>query len=338
MAQPQSNKKERPSLFLKLTPVKENRAGAEFPSIGRFKYFSSVHKAYSSQLMLINLFAFIFFLPLIGFVTYVNYIGVEQFAYLLAGISDIPYFMGGIGVGLGSGTDAVVGEIHILYARLIEYVVIGAGLTFTGIGLSGLFHVANVMLWREPFSKYKLNKKTGVYEPKVFMEYLIGIKKYWLPTTIVTFILGALFSGTFASVFWLAISVAQGTANAGQYILAIFACIVLLIAFMYSFVFLPMISQYDCKMSVKLKNSVIFTIKQVLQLIFIAGILALISYLATRGGLWMIIFVIFIAGFMLELLVLMLDNLSQYNAQVIVKPLYDRMENVKKRTERKKRK
>ncbi len=338
MAQPQSNKKERPSLLMKITPVKENRAGNEFPSIGRFKYFSSVYKAYSSQLMLINLFAFIFFLPLIGFVCYVNFIGVEQFAYLLAGITDIPYFMGGIGVGLGSGTSAIVGEVHILYARLIEFVLIGAGLTFTGIGLSGLFHVANVMLWREPFSKYKLNKKTGMYEPKVFVEYLIGIKKYWFPTTVVTFVLGALFSGTFASVFWLAGDVATGTAVAGQYVLAIFACIVLLIAFMFSFVFLPMISQYDCKMSVKLKNSLILTIKQPLQLIFIAGILALISYLASVGGFWLILFVVFIAIFMLELLVLMLDNLSQYNAQVIMKPLYDRMETAKKRTERKKRK
>ncbi len=338
MAQTYQNNKEKKSLYFHLTPVKENREGTEFPKIGRFKYFGSVHKAYSSQLMGLNLFTFIFFLPLIAFVCFVNYYGLENFAYLLKNVTDIPYFMGGIGSGLAEGTSSVVGESYVIYARLIEFVVIGAGLTFTGIGLSGLFYVANVMLWREPFSQYKLNKKTGTYIPKIFKEYLIGIKKYWFPTTVVTFILGALFAGTSASVFWLALSVKQGTANGGQYVLAIFACLITLLAFMYAFVLLPTISQYDCKMSIKLKNSAIFMIKQFLPVLFIAIILGLLSYLTTRGGLWMTLFVLFIAVFMLEMLVLMLDNLSQYNAQNIITPLYERMETVKKRSERKKKK
>ncbi len=341
MAQQSAGKNSAPkfTLWSKVAPLKENREGKEKPPVGRFKYFMAVHRAYSTPLMLLNLLTFLFFAPIIGFAVFVEVIGLESFTYLLNGISTdaIPYYMTGLGIGLSEGVSATLGALDIVRGRMIELLIIGAGISITGIGLSGLYSVANKMYWREGFVAYKKNK-VGVYVPRLAKEYFVGVKKYWLPTTIVTTVMGGTFAGVSAAICNLAYAMQAGTAGGGEWVLAIFASIVGLYVFLVAFTMLPQISQYTGSYAARLKNSCLFAILEFLPLTFIFGMLVLLGYLTTRGQLWMILFMSFALLFMIEFLVLTTTNFSHYLSQMIVTPLYEQSTYKQQRTERKKNK
>ncbi len=339
MAQQSANKNNAPkfTLWSKVAPLKENRDGKEKPPVGRFKYYMAVHRTFSTPLMLLNLFTFLFFAPIIGFAVFVETIGLESFTYLINGVAsaDIPYYMTGLGVGLSQGVSATLGALDLIKGRMLELLIIGAGISITGIGLSGLYSVAHKMYWREGFVAYKKNK-VGVYVPRLFKEYLVGVKKYWLPTTVITTIMGAVFAGVSAAVCHLAYTIEAGTAGGGEWVLAIFACIIGLYIYLVSFTMLPQVSQYVGSYAKRIQNSMLFAILEFLPLMFIFGALVLIAYLTTRGQLWMILFLSFIMLFMIEFLVLTTTNFSHYLSQMIVTPLYEQTLVKHQRVERKK--
>ncbi len=341
MAQQSSNKNKAPkfTLWSYIAPLKENREGKEKPPVGRFKYYMAVHRTFSSQLMILNLLTFLFFIPVIGFACFVEYYGLENFAYLLEGIAadSRPYYMIGLGIGLSSGTPATIGTLYLIKARMIELLILGGGIALTGIGLSGLYSVAHKMYWREGFIAYKKNK-VGVYVPKLFKEYWFGVKKYGFQTTIITFVMGATFSGVSAAICWLAYTIENGTAGGGQWVLAIFASIIGIFVYLVCFTMLPQVSQYKGSYLKRIKNSMIFAVQQFLPLSMIFGLLVLAAYLTTAGQLGLILFVSFILLFGIEFLVLTTTNFSHYLSEVIVTPLYEQALYKQQRTERKKNK
>ncbi len=340
MAQPKNQTKApKFTLWSYIAPLKEDREGKENPPVGRFKYYMAVHRTFSSQLMLLNLLAFIFFIPVIGFAFFVEYIGIESFTYLLKGITvdNLPYYMTGVGIGLSQGTSATQGALYLAWGRMIELLIVGGGIAFTGIGLSGLYSVAHKMFWREGFAAYKKNK-VGVYVPRLFKEFWLGVKKYWLPTTIITTVMGATFSGVSAAICWLAYTMQEGTAGGGQWVLAIFASIIGLFVFLVSFTMLPQVSQYRGSYLKRIKNSMIFAAQQFLPLTMIFGFILLLAYLTTAGQLWMILFLSFMLLFGIEFLVLTTTNMSHYLSQLIVTPLYEQLMVKQQRADRKKNK
>ena len=77
--------------------------------------------------------------------------GMENISYLLAKITEKPYFMGNIGIGLSSQQSITEAQIAILNVHRLHYLLIAATLPILAIGASGLFHVAMKLVWQDKF-------------------------------------------------------------------------------------------------------------------------------------------------------------------------------------------
>lgn len=323
--------------YLAFVPEARETQPPQYPSVGRFKFFRAVHKTYSSYMYSLCLMTALFFLPALFAYAFPYMYGMEAFSYAVQKLAK-PYLMADLGLGLSSGGSYVQASVDILFGRKVQLTAIGLFLPIGGIGLAGFYHVVNKMMWGDPFTKYKTDK-VGNTVPRVFYEYFVGIKKYWLPMLIIMLVIGGMFIGTSFAIVNLIERITLGIANAGDYIGAIIACIIALYVWLTALTMLPMTVQYKQNpITVKLRNASIFDISMFFPLLFIALIMALIFWLGTAGGFLMIIVLVFILCIGISLFVMTTTNFSQYLAEKIVTPMYEYQQARSMRKEKKKKK
>lgn len=323
--------------YLAFVPEARETQPPQYPTVGRFKYFRAVYKTYSSYMYSLCLMTALFFLPALFAYAFPYMYGMEMFSYAVQKLAK-PYLMSDLGIGLSSGGSYVQAAVDILFGRKVQLTAIGIFLPVGGIGLAGLYHVVNKMMWGDPFTKYKADK-VGNTVPRVFYEYFVGIKKFWFPMVAIMLVIGGMFIGTSFAIVNLIERITIGVAHAGDYIGAIVACIIALYVWLTSLTMLPMTVQYKQNpITVKLRNASIFDISMFFPLFFMAIITALIFWLGSAGGFFMIIVLVFILCIGITLFVMMTVNFSQYLAEKIVTPMYEYRQVRTMRKEKKKKK
>lgn len=324
--------------YLAFVPEARVNQPPQYPSVGRFKFFRAVHKTYSSYIYSLSLLAALFFLPALFAYSFPHMYGLENFGYAVSKVLRPPYLMSELGFGLSSGGSYIDAELNILFGRKVQLTAIGLFLPIGGIGFAGLYNVINKMMWGDAFTKYKTDK-VGNTVPCVFYEFFAGIKKYWLPMIIIMLVVGGMFIGTSFAIVNLIEKTVLATAGAGDYIGAIVACIIALYVWLTALTMLPMTVQYkENPITVKLRNASIFDISMILPLAMIALITALIFWLGTAGGFFMIIVLIFIFILGISYFVMTTTNFSHYLAEKIVTPMYEYQQARTMRREKKKKK
>lgn len=317
--------KKRISLLSKLTFAPENRsADAPRPVIeGRFRYFFSLFKQKNNELMVANLFFLIFCLPLLVVLILPRVFGgMENISYLLAKITEKPYFMGNIGIGLSSQQSITEAQIAILNVHRLHYLLIAATLPILAIGASGLFHVAMKLVWQDKFITKKDSYGNNV--PRISVEFFIGVKKYALQFVLIFLIFALIFAAVSCSVIFFIQNLWQNTAGAGLWILLIVALIFALFAAAMLVFMLPMLKMYEIPLAAKLKNSVILIISTPLPVFFITAVslLPFVLVSVSSGFIQLILIaalLIFGGGFYS----LMWSNFVQYYADKIITPVYE---------------
>ncbi len=307
--------------YLAFAPEAREDGNHSTPVEGRFKYFKAVFSKNNGQLMLSNLLFIVTLLPLLAVLVILSIFGPEQIAYKMAGITDVPYFMSGVGIGISSGADGLSAKIQMLSVYSWSFLFAGIGVIIAGIGLAGMMHLCVKFIWGDSFVCKKDSYGNDV--PKVFTEFFRGIKKYWWQMLIVSSIAGVLVAGVGnAFVFFLG-KLWAGTAGAGEWILVVFASIITVIGTIFLLLLLPTIVMYDMSFAKKMKNAIIFTLQMPLQNIFLLIGFALPFVLAAvTGGFISIILIALLLVFGCPVYGLAVSNYMQYFAEKVITPVY----------------
>lgn len=307
---------------------------------GRFKYFREVSRRRNSPLLIANLIFMLFLVPLVAiFVLVMAFGGIEQIAYKLKDISEMPYLLSGIGFGISAADGTVLGiKLYMLDVYYLIMLAVGVALFIASIGFGGMVHLSMKFIIGDTFISKKDNYGNDV--PRAIKEYFKGFKRYWKQMLIVGAILLVLFSGIgnvfvyFIGEFW------KGTANAGHWIMIIFASIFALFSLMFLLHLIPIIVLYDMPFAKKMKNAAIFTLQLFLQNLFIIAIFALPFILIA-------VLPIFIKVILIAVLLvyggkwysLIMCNYEQYLSEKIIMPVYNshyaKASKQKKKTKRK---
>lgn len=306
---------------LKFAPEAREDGGVSAPVTGRFKYFGSVFGAHNGQLLLANLLFIVTLLPLLAVFVTLSVLGPEKLGYWLKGVTETPYFLSGVGIGLSNASDVLAVKIQMLSVYYWAFLFAGIGVFIAGIGLSGMMHLCVKFIWNDSFVTKKDSYGNDV--PRVIVEFFRGIKKYWWQTLIATLIAGVIVGGVgniyvfFLSRFW------AGTAGAGEWILIILASIIAVFGLMFVLLLLPTIVMYDMNFADKMRNAAIFTVSMPLQNLFLLiAVAAPFVIAAVTSGFVSIIFAALLLVFGGAVYGLMTANYVQYLAEKIVTPVY----------------
>lgn len=291
---------------------------------GRFKYFREVAKRRNGPLLTANLMFLITLIPiLVLFIFLEVFGGVEAIAYKLAGITEAPYLLSGIGFGLSESTVTTLDiKMKILDVYYIIFAVVGVASIIISIGFGGMTHLSMKFIIGDSFISKKDNYGNPV--PRAIKEYFKGIKRTWKEMLLVGIFFLILFAGIanlyvyFIGEFW------KNEANAGHWIMIIFASISAIFILMYLVHFIPTIVLYDMPLKSKMKNSAIFMLQMIVQNFFIVVILSVPFIL-------MAVLDIFIAVIIIAVMLcygskwysLILCNYEQYLSEKIITPVYN---------------
>lgn len=288
---------------------------------GRFRYFFSTFKQNNGLLLLTNLLFLVTLLPLIAVFVVMTVFGVEQLGYTIHKIAEPPYFLSGVGIGLGSSASPIVAKAEMLDVYSWAFLFAGIGVIIASVGLSGIMPICAKFILKDSFISKKDSYGNDV--PRVVKEFFLGIKKYWWQMLIVGLFMGVLVAGVgnaftfFLAKFWL------GAAGAGEWILIIFACIVAVFGAIFCIFMLPTIVMYDISFAQKMKNAAIFTLQMFIQNFFILIIVALpFVLMAVTSGFINIILVALMLVFGAPFYCLLISNYVQYYSEKIITPVY----------------
>lgn len=304
---------------------------------GRFRYFWSTFRKNNGSLLLANLLFLVTLLPLLAVLVVLAIFGAEQLSYKLHGVTDLPYFLSGAGMGLSSASSVLAAKVDMLSVYAWAFLFGGVAMLFASIGFAGMMPVCVKFIWKDSFVCKKDSYGNDV--PRVIVEFFRGIKKYWLQMLVVGAIMMLLVAGVgnafvyFIGKFWL------GTAGAGEWILVIAASVIALFGAIFVIYLLPTVVMYDMSFGQKMKNAAIFTVQMFLQNIFVLAFVALpFILIAVSGGIINIILIAVMLVFGCPFYCLLIGNYVQYFSEKIITPVYQARFSKNKRPKKKAKK
>jgi hypothetical protein len=324
-------------LLAHLTFDKEAREDGQISpavEVGRIKYFFSLFSKHNSELLLPSLLFLITAIPLFGIYIFFRIYGAEKLVYDMLKITELPYLMSNIGIGISSGTDVIALKTDMLIVYKLFFIALGIGMFFMSIGLSGMLRLSAKFVWKDSFITKKDNYGNNV--PRTVIEFFKGLKKCFPQMLIWGAIAMILVAGVGNAIIFFVSSLWSQTAGAGEYILLILSCIIGLIGSMFLLFLAPFIVMYDIPFAAKIKNSAILTIQMFLPNIFILALVAIpIIIVAVSSGFINVIFVALLIVFGATFYSLLTCTYVQYYAEKIINPIY--VAKVSKHTKKKKK-
>lgn len=312
-------------LLAHLTFDKEARTDLQVsPEIGmgRIKYLFAMLSKHNSEMILPSLLFLITAIPLFGIYIFLKIYGAEKLVYEMLKITELPYLMQNIGIGISSGTNVISLKTDMLKIYQLFFIGLGIGMFFMSIGLSGMLRLASKFIWKDSFITKKDSYGNNV--PRTVTEFFIGLKKYCPQMLIWGAIAMILVAGVgncivyFVSLLW------TQSAGAGAYILLIFACIIGLIGAMFLLYLAPFIVMYDIPFLAKIKNSAILTFQMFVPNFFILILIAIpVVIAAISSGFINVIVVALLIVFGATFYSLLTCNYLQYYSEKILTPVYN---------------
>lgn len=311
-------------LLQHLTFDKESRTdgGVSAPlGVGRIKYFWSTFTKRNSEMLLPGLLFLLTAIPLFGTYIFLRIYGIEQLTYNLSNITDLPYFMSNIGIGISSSFSVISAKIDMLKVYQLFFLAVSVGIFIMSIGLSGILRIAAKFIWKDSFVSKKDSYGNNV--PQTVKEFFIGLKKYLPQMLIWGTIAMLLVAGVSNAVIYFISCLWSGTAGAGAYILLIFACIVALIGAIFLLYLAPFIVMYDMSFLDKMKDSIILTFKMFLPNFFILLTVAIpLILIAVSSDFINVLVVAVVIVFGANFYSLLTCNNLQYYSEKIITPVY----------------
>ena len=322
--------------YLYFAPEAREDGGSSEPVEGRFRYFLSTFKNNNGSLMLANLLLLVTFLPLIAILIIPSVFSVETISNWLHKVSDVPYFMSGIGMGVSSTSALLDAKIAMLDVYSWGFLFAGIAMLFASIGIAGMMHLCVKFIWKDSFVTKKDSYGNNV--PRVLIEFFRGIKKYWWQMLIVGVIMMIIVAGTGNAYVFFIKQFRLGLAGAGEWIMIFAVSIVALFATMFVFYMIPMVVMYDINYAQKMRNAAILTVNMFVQNLFLVIAFAIpIVLIAVTGRIIRILIIAVVLVFGSPLYGLMLANYMQYFAEKIITPVYvARASKAKKKVKNKK--
>lgn len=268
----------RADLLLKLTVGKDKRTVPAFEREGNIRYLFKTYGENMKKVLLYNIvYVAIFALPLI-FSIFVLPILIDSYVY--SGRS----FIGNFGIGFPNIADSLNDAISYQFwvNRILLYPCILVSTFLAFIGLSGLFHCARGIMWKE---KVKLKS------------FFRGIKRLWKPFMTVGAVLTAILACDLYGFGWHAELMATSGATAGSYTLCVFLGLITVFAVSLLTIMLPSFACYDFKFFDHVKNSVLLFSTMTVPTLFVAGFASLAFLLIMVGSLLVyLVLALLIAG------------------------------------------
>lgn len=332
-----NNKSNLTGILSKLTFAPQNRTEplTQMPA-GRFRMFSAFYKRNSEVMMSSNLCFMLFALPLLAVVFFVATMGAERLSYIINGL-ELPNFMYNFGFGLSSGMPIIEGQAQMLVTYRLLFLGIGVAFPFLGFGASGMYHVTSKIVFFEKFVSKKDSYGNDV--PRAFKEFFVGVKKYWKQFVPVFLVVGLVIAGAANLIINFVEGVYLKNNNAFDYIFLIISILVTLFTLLVFTHLLPIIVGYEGKLSFfeKLKNAIILTIalfvpSLLITLLVFAPIVLLMTNMSGFIGM---ILMVGLVTFGASLYCLLLTNFQDYNAEKIMTPVYNSMNNSSNKAKKK---
>jgi hypothetical protein len=289
--------------------------------IGRIKYFWNLFTKRNGEMMVPSLLFLITAIPLFAAFIFLRIYGVEELTYKLSSITDLPYFMTNIGIGISSSSDVILAKINMLKVYQIYYLITAFGIFLMSIGLAGIMRISAKFVWNDSFITKKDTYGNNV--PRLVLEYFKGIQKYWWQMLIFGAIAMILVAGVSNSIIYFVSNLWLGTAGAGTYILLIFACLVGLIGAMFLLYLAPFIVMYDISFLDKMKNSIILAFQMFLPNMFVLIVIAIpIVIAAVSDGFLNVLIVALMVVFGATFYSMLTCTYLQYYSEKIINPVY----------------
>ncbi len=295
----------------------------EYPG-GRFKRFKDMFKAFSQDLMMINVMTILFALPIIAAVMFITILGAEKFGYMLESIKETPYLMSGLGIGLSSGSSIASAKVMMLMSYRILVLAIAVFMPILGVGFAGATYVCQKIVWGEKFLTKK-DKRTGADVNRTITEYFRGVKMYWKEMVLTFSIFGVFFAGGAELILEFVGALWGGYANVGHYFAVIIGAIILLLSTMIFVNLVPQVVSYDktLKYGEKLKNACLYTITFFLPSLFMTAFTFIPVALLFIGGFFTFIVIILCMSVGLCYMALLMTNYGDYNSENVLQALYE---------------
>ena len=306
---------------------------------GRFKRFKDMFVANSQDLMMVNVLTILFALPIIAVVMFITILGAEKFGYMLESITDTPYLMGGLGLGLSQGASIASAKVMMLMSYRIMVLAIAVFLPVLGIGFAGAVYICQKLIWGERFLTKK-DKKTGADVNRTVTEYFRGIKAYWKQMVLTFALYAVFFAGGAELILEFVGALWGGYLNVGHYFAVIIGGIILLLSSMVFVNLVPQVVSYDknLKYAEKLKNAFLYTITFFLPGLFMTAFAFLPFALMFIGGFFTFIILILCMSVGLSYMALVMTNYGDYNSENVLQVLYSQSQVVENKKSKKDKK
>lgn len=221
---------------------------------GMFRHWWTVFKANYSALVLQNIFCMLLAAPFIALVFFVMP-NLEQ-RWILQNAFN---FVGDLGFGFTGATNDTTLAIKGIYMfRLMFYSLIIPCFSLIGLGMAGLFYSSRNVAWG---ARVKLR------------HFFRGIKKYWWQYVLAFTVIGIAVYGVLASIFGYLYLQTAGLTSWYMWFAMILACVLALAVIYFMLTYLPMVTMYDFKNGVKIKNSILLAVVLLFQSTVLAVIL-----------------------------------------------------------------
>lgn len=309
------------SLLKQLTLAPEARSESR-PDVqtGRIKRYFDIIKKHFQQITVINTLSLIFALPLIAFIAYINFRGIENFTYVLEGMKS-PYLLSVFGIGLSSGESLPEVKLALLSTYRIISLAAAVGLSFMSFGFAGILHVGTKLVWGESFICKK--DKFGNDVPRIVLEFFRGVKLYWKQSLLVTSVFALFLAAGANLVIGFVGGLYSGGPNGVQIFGFIMAIILVLLSALIFVNLFPLIASYRIKFRDKLKNALIMSLVFFIPSLVLVIVAAIPMLLALAGGLLVTFLLLFYLLLGISLTLIMFINYADYNAEKILTPLYE---------------
>ncbi|MBR2479982.1 MAG: hypothetical protein IKB56_01610 [Clostridia bacterium] len=310
----------------------------EYPG-GRFKRFKDIFKAFSQDLMMVNVLTILFALPIIAVVMFITILGAESFGYMLESIKETPYLMSGLGMGISLGTSIASSKVMMLMSYRIMLLGIAVFIPILGFGFAGAIYVCQKIVWGERFLTKK-DKRTGADVNRTVTEFFRGVKLYWKQMVLTFSLYAVFFAGGAELILEFVGALWGGYANVGHYFAVIIVAIILLFSSMILVNLVPQVVSYDktLKYGEKLKNACLYTVTFFVPCLFITAFTFAPLALLFIGGFFTFIIIILFMSVGLCYMSLVMTNYGDYNSENVLQVLYEQSQIVENRKNKKEKK